>query len=78
MKLLWESGVYETKDQAMNNDNYRYGCYRTLHIWLYGKKKGGRVCLPSCLVNYIRDLFPDDNYTGFVNRSPIFKRKIRK
>ena len=30
--------------------------------------------LPSCVVNAVRDIYPDDTYTGFRKRSPIFHR----
>ena len=41
------------------------------------KKKCGRIPLPSCLVSFVRALYPDidHQYTGFVQRSPVFKRK---
>ena len=39
-------------------------------------KKKLRLALPSCLVGYVRLLYPepDDNYTGF-RKSPVFKKK---
>ena len=74
LKLIWSCGVFETKDQEINNANYRYAAYRTIHLWLFAKKRSGRVVLPSCLVNCVRDMYPDVNYVGFSERSPVFKR----
>ena len=63
--------------------NLRYSAYRSIYLWLKKKKtkrKSFREALPSCIVNYIRHLYPDNLYTGFIaNKSPVFTRKkVRK
>ena len=77
LKIIWSCGVYETENQEPSNNNLRYSAYRSLNAWLYNKKMGGRTCLPSCLVNSVKEKYPDPdgNYTGFIPRSPVFKRK---
>jgi hypothetical protein len=47
---------------------------------LNAKKKCGRTSFPSCLVNSVRAMYPDpgQQYTGFVQRSPVFKSKRAK
>ena len=79
LKLIWSCGVYETKDQTISNRNMRYSAYRSLNLWLNTKKKSGRVSLPSCIVNFVRDTYPDVNneYTGYI-KSPIFTKKRLK
>ena len=72
LKLLWSCGVWETENQDINNVNFRYAAYRTLDLWLNSKSKVGRIPHPSCLVNSVREKYPDqeNHYTGFLDRSP--------
>ena len=63
--------------------NLRYSAYRSIYLWLIkkrNKKKSFRKALPSCVVTYIRQLYPDTTYRGFLpaTKSPIFKNKRRK
>jgi hypothetical protein len=62
--------------------NLRYSAYRSTYLWLKKKKTKGksfREALPSCVVNYIRNLYPDNLYTGFIaTKSPVFTRKKLK
>lgn len=56
--------------------NFRFGCYRNLYFWIYGKrtaKKGFRQELPSCLVSLVRERFPDPDhcYTGFLSSGSL-------
>ena len=32
--------------------------------------------LPSCVVNFVKNVYPSSVYTGFCDKSPIFHRKI--
>ena len=48
--------------------NLRFSAYRSAFFWLHGRKSPSglyRKALPSCLVSYIRRLYPDEVYTGF-------------
>ena len=56
--------------------NLRFGCYRNLYFWIYGKrtaKKGFRQPLPACLVGLVKSRYPDpDNaYSGFIPSSGL-------
>ena len=77
LKSLWSSGVFETDTQELCNENLRYSGYRSLFLWLL--KEGSRSSLPSCVVKTLRNTYPDPNetYTGFVPKSPVFKRSKR-
>ena len=70
LKLLWSCGVWETENQDINNVNFRYAAYRTLDLWM--NKNSARTPHPSCLVNSVREKYPDQDhhYTGFLDRSP--------
>ena len=80
LKLLWSHGVEETDDKELGHENYRYAAYSSIHLWLYGRKKTGRVVLPSCLVMGVHKVYPapDGSYTGHSERSPVFKRSKKK
>ena len=58
LKLLWSHGVEETDDKELGHENYRYAAYSSIHLWLYGRKKTGRVVLPSCLVMGVHKVYP--------------------
>ncbi|XP_040187361.1 P2X purinoceptor 7-like [Rana temporaria] len=54
---------------ADNNRRLRKTAYRAFIGWIYGfLGKGNRKVIPSCVVNSIREAFPDPNgsYVGFM------------
>ena len=77
---IWKTGNKNSKVFQINiscyiDRNFRFAAYRSLFFWLYKKKgkKGGefRFALPSCLVSFIRQKYPEvdqDSYTGFIPR----------
>eukprot|EP00092_Neocalanus_flemingeri_P094459 GFUD01120132.1.p1 GENE.GFUD01120132.1~~GFUD01120132.1.p1 ORF type:complete len:192 (+),score=18.51 GFUD01120132.1:45-620(+) len=72
LKTIWNTGAIDTDDTEISHKNLRYSAYRSLFIWLRnGKRKN------SCVVNSVRQLYPDVAYTGFCERSPVYK-KARK
>ena len=66
LKLLWAKGVHETRNLQVENENMRYAAYNLVYVWLYGRRKGGRVPLPSCLVKHIRMKYPSQEYVGYI------------
>ena len=67
---LWDA---TRSSSEINNRNLRFAAYRSLFFWLYKKKgKKGRQfrsALPACLVNLVRQTFPEEDqkaYTGFI------------
>ena len=53
--------------------NLRFAAYRSMFFWMFGKKrpkKKFRSALPNCLVSLIRQKFPSETYTGFINKLP--------
>ena len=54
--------------EPVSDTKYRYGAYRLTTLFIHGiLGKGNRKVLPSCIVNFIRLLYPncDNDYTGF-------------
>ncbi|XP_014662817.1 PREDICTED: P2X purinoceptor 7-like [Priapulus caudatus] len=53
--------------EARTNDAMRHAAYRQFVYWRMGSTGKGRVVIPSCVVNSIRNSHPSENdhYTGF-------------
>ena len=51
----------------MTNANYRYHAYRSYVDYIYGfLGKYNRRVIPACVTSYIRNMWPDESYRGFV------------
>jgi len=62
------SGTVMGSKACLKNKSCRHDAYRTYTRTKFGYLgKGRRIPLPACVVNGIRDIFPDanDNYVGF-------------
>lgn len=52
----------------LTNNELRKLCYREFSLAIHGSLgKGNRIRLPACVVQFIRDKYPDENlaYMGF-------------
>ncbi|CAM4681789.1 unnamed protein product [Leuciscus chuanchicus] len=56
----------ETLERPISSRLFRLTAYRQFTLWARGHLgRRNRIPIPSCAVNYIRDLFPSAEYQGF-------------
>ncbi|XDV45653.1 hypothetical protein PO909_013713 [Leuciscus waleckii] len=56
----------ETLERPISSRLFRLTAYRQFTLWARGHLgRRNRIPIPSCAVNYIRDLFPSTEYQGF-------------